>query len=132
MFFAWSCSVKNVFLKFLQHSQGNTGGGRLHHRCLPQNFTIFFKSTYCLGFYANCPRGNFRPTLKLTLIQTLILTGRQFSPKDGGGASVLIPSFRTAASGATILLLPKVFPRAFFNGLLTTDANTSCTVYVMF
>ena len=40
--------MKNVFLKTLQNSQENTGGGRLHHRCLPENFTIFFKNTYRL------------------------------------------------------------------------------------
>ena len=135
MFFAWRCSVKNGFLKFLQHSQGNTGGGRLHHRCLPQNFTIFFKSTYCLGFYANCPRGKLplnpkaNPDPNPNPNRAAIF---REGGGGGGGASVLIPSFRTAASGATILLLPKVFPRAFFNGLLTKDANTSCRVYVMF
>ena len=43
---AWRCSVKNVFLKISQNSQENTGSGRLQHRCLPKNFTNFFKNTY--------------------------------------------------------------------------------------
>ena len=110
VFSAWRCSVKNVFLKFFQNSQENTGGGRLQHRCLPQNFTIFFKSTYSLGFYDNCPRVKLPPNPKTN-------PDPNPNPNRGGnfprGAIVLIPSFRTAASGATILLLPIFFSQSF-------------------
>ena len=133
VFSAWRCSVKNVFLKFLQNSQENTGGGRLQHRCLPQNFTIFFKSTYSLGFYDNCPRVKLPPNPK---------TNPDPNPNPNRGAIFLGGQLSWYHRLERLLLeqlyyyFPyfslKVFPRASFNGLLTKDINTSCRVYVMF
>ena len=52
-------------------------------------YSVLLDRVYCTKSYDNCPQGKFPPTLKLTLSQTVTLTGR-------GGGTFLVANCLSA------------------------------------
>ena len=89
-------------------------------------YSVLLDRVYCTKSYDNCPQEKFPPTLKLTLSQTVTLTGRGGGNFSCGQLSVCPPTLKlTLAFTQTPTLTGGNCPRGAIVGIPLYENQTS-------